>query len=322
MVEQVFFFLLTLYSLTATGAASVVNPLLFTTPRVLHNNINSSHEYTTTTQTYTLITCSTSSQDAPQSASSSSPITIPVSSQKETLTSSLLNRTATSTTSWRDTSSAWVSSAAKTLTTVNLISSNFTQPQQNRASTAATLSSLTGISSTSPLPQTSTLPSIGVCDVQIWESALSNLFPLQVHLNASIPGVGSTHKECSITFGQRVTLDDLSLPYGLSILFTMTMPISTDIQERGLTRRLVFPALTPPAPWKEWIINITAGSTTWSSTNTNSSGLPYCKVGDWDGERVWVSLYLETCAIMTNLCRLVLSTVFGHVKETNLDALT
>lgn len=43
----------------------------------------------------------------------------------------------------------------------------------------------------------------------------------------------------------------------------------------------------PAIPWEKWIIDISAGPTTWKSSDNDATTLPNCVVGDWDNGGFW-----------------------------------
>jgi hypothetical protein len=143
-------------------------------------------------------------------------------------------------------------------------------------------------STLSTLP-TSTSTSSRDCLLQIWESVLYNLVSIQVHLNVTVPGNSSTYKEFEIDFGQNATIAPVPLSYDVCVFFTTSMPTSKYFKERQLAPRFVWPPPATISPWKEWVVNIRANSSQWTSLDEDPSVLPFCQVGPWEGERIWVS---------------------------------
>jgi hypothetical protein len=171
--------------------------------------------------------------------------------------------------------------------------------------TSAPLGTSQPVSPSSSTPTLSVLPtSTGTssreCLLQIWESVLYNLVSMEVHLNVTVPGVNSTYKEFNNTdFGQTATVsnitDMLPLPYNVSVFFTNFLPPSKYLKERRqLAPRLVVPPPATTSPWKEWVVEINAGLSQWTSLDQDLSALPFCQVGSWGGERIWVRNSIST----------------------------
>lgn len=119
----------------------------------------------------------------------------------------------------------------------------------------------------------------GDCNVHIYEaSEASEDYNLFVQLNISD---GANHLLASqnfneIEWGQSASVPaaDTKLPYDIVVDFTMT-------RYKGKFVRSIIP---PPTifEWEDWTISLTAGSTSWNDTDTDTSVLPYCEVGGWD----------------------------------------
>jgi hypothetical protein len=125
----------------------------------------------------------------------------------------------------------------------------------------------------------------GTCDLHIFEASQSYNSPLFVQFNIS-DGANDmlVSKNFQLKWGDSatVTTADSRLPYDINVDFLQKTSVSK------LAKRMVGPPPPPPpVKWEDWVLTIAAGSTSWDDTHTDTSTLPYCKVGAWDNGNFW-----------------------------------
>lgn len=75
---------------------------------------------------------------------------------------------------------------------------------------------------------------------------------------------------------------DTKLPYDINVDF-----LESTSDSSKMAKRIVGPTEPITIDWEAWILSITAGSTAWTDKDTDTSTLPYCKVGGWDNGNFW-----------------------------------
>ncbi|OXV06359.1 hypothetical protein Egran_05873 [Elaphomyces granulatus] len=129
----------------------------------------------------------------------------------------------------------------------------------------------------------------GDCNVHIYEASENYNQPLYVQLNIT-DGADDllASQKFKIKWGQSVSVPaaDTKLPYDIVVDFLSKTSKSKFVKRIGLP---------PPVSvnWEAWIISLVAGSTSWKDTNTDTSVLPYCKVGGWDNNNFLEVIGLE-----------------------------
>ena len=99
-------------------------------------------------------------------------------------------------------------------------------------------------------------------------------------------------QDFSTSWGDSISVPALitGLPYDIVVDMTETIPITRKARAKRhaeyleMLRRdpLCCGGTTPVDPFEKWEIGITAGTTTWNSGDTDSSTMPFCRVGGWD----------------------------------------
>lgn len=122
----------------------------------------------------------------------------------------------------------------------------------------------------------------GTCDLHIFEASENYNEPLFVQLNIT-DGANNllASKQFQMKWGDNATVaaTDSKLPYDIAVDFLRSTSESKE-------RRMGMP--TPvTVNWEHWILAITAGDTSWTDKETDSSNLPYCSVGNWDNGNFW-----------------------------------
>ncbi|KAI9837744.1 MAG: hypothetical protein M1819_006678 [Sarea resinae] len=141
------------------------------------------------------------------------------------------------------------------------------------------------VSTSSPPPAYAT----GTCDLHIFEASLSYNEPLYVQLNITDGAnalLASQNYQLHWGDSASVAASDSHLPYDLSVDFLNRTTIPTSSSSRRFRGRMVAPP-PPQINWEDWVLTLTAGSTEWDDTDTDSSRLPYCSVGGWDNGNFW-----------------------------------
>jgi len=154
----------------------------------------------------------------------------------------------------------------------------------SESSTASSQHELISLSTTTtghPPYQTS------ICNVHITE--LSSGYTQGVFLQLNITDGGGSllaSEEFTISWGQSVSVNTnvSKLPYVVSVLFNVqTPPSRRSLNWRSQKfRRVDTNPPVVPADFEQWLVQITAGSTIWNTTDTDSMKIPYCSVGGWE----------------------------------------
>ena len=127
--------------------------------------------------------------------------------------------------------------------------------------------------------------------MHIYEASEDYSQPLYVQLNIT-DGADDllASQNFKIAWGQSVSVPaaDTKLPYDIVVDF-----LSWTTSKGKFVKRLLGPPLTTSINWEAWILSLTAGSASWKDTDTDTSVLPYCKVGGWDNDNFLEVLGLE-----------------------------
>jgi hypothetical protein len=126
-----------------------------------------------------------------------------------------------------------------------------------------------------------------VCSIELEQTGHDNLNPINVSLNLTIPGTRSIYKQSAAILAGTIVIRDLPLSYNVLVFFSDNSG-ANKIKGRQRVYRGFIPALVPDPVWRDWIVNIIAGSAKWSSIDTDPNHLPYCQVGVWDSGLFWV----------------------------------
>lgn len=150
---------------------------------------------------------------------------------------------------------------------------------------------LAGCEIATPWPIVSTVSTIppppyqtGTCDLHVFEASDSYAAPLYVQLNITDGGnnlLASQNFQMKWGDNATVSASDSKLPYDIDVDFLRSTSVSSK------KKRMVGPPPTNTVHWEDWILAITAGGTSWTDKETDSSNLPYCSVGGWDNGNFW-----------------------------------
>jgi hypothetical protein len=111
---------------------------------------------------------------------------------------------------------------------------------------------------------TSVPPPHETCRLHILEASQNYDQPLNVELNVTAgDNAPTTSRDFAMQWGDSAAIlrNATRLPYDVTAEFLL---LSSDNN------------------FEDWPITLTAGSTRWTNNQTDSSQLPYCKVGGWD----------------------------------------
>lgn len=150
---------------------------------------------------------------------------------------------------------------------------------------------LAGCEIATPWPIVSTVSTIppppyqtGTCDLHVFEASESYTAPLYVQLNIT-DGANNllASKDFQMKWGDNATVSasDSKLPFDIDVDFLRST------SESSTKKRMVGPPPPNTVNWEDWILAITAGGTSWTDKETDSSNLPYCSVGKWDNGNFW-----------------------------------
>ncbi|KAL1961539.1 hypothetical protein VTN77DRAFT_1626 [Rasamsonia byssochlamydoides] len=122
----------------------------------------------------------------------------------------------------------------------------------------------------------------GTCNVHIHDYAHSDTTSVWVLLNVTDGGDNQlNYTTAKIKWNENVTIPKEylgGLRYPLEVMFPALYDFDVTVKKKKKKRDEGPPGLY--GSW-EYYVNITAGSTTWTSDDTDESHLPYCSVGDW-----------------------------------------
>jgi hypothetical protein len=142
------------------------------------------------------------------------------------------------------------------------------------------------VSTIVPTVSTTALPpyQTGTCDLHVFEASESYAATLYVQLNITDGGnnlLASQNFQMKWGDNATVSASDSKLPYDIDVDFLRST------SESSKKKRVIAPIPTPTVNWEDWILAITAGGTSWTDKDTDSSTLPYCSVGGWDNGNFW-----------------------------------
>ncbi|TVY20918.1 hypothetical protein LARI1_G001711 [Lachnellula arida] len=130
----------------------------------------------------------------------------------------------------------------------------------------------------------------GTCDLHILEASQDSRSPLYIFLNITDGGGNMLAiQSTKISWGDTAVVKsvDSKLPYDIDIDFLISTTVPS--KPKMIKGRMIGPGAAAPAPatWEKWNLTLTAGHTTWDSTENDETQLPYCSVGGWDNGNFW-----------------------------------